>query len=99
MATGGGSQVVTNLVMDMETFERNARRLAGADPGPVDDTLDPALDHLDPEDPDPSPDDFAPPTAGATDTGVGYRCSTLDGHLVDARSAVAEARSARSGGS
>jgi hypothetical protein len=37
---GGGSQIVTNLVMDLETFERTARRFAGADPGPVDDTLD-----------------------------------------------------------
>jgi hypothetical protein len=36
---GGGSQIVTNLVMDLETFERTARRFAGADPGPVDDTL------------------------------------------------------------
>jgi hypothetical protein len=36
---GAGSQIVTNLVMDLETFERTARRFAGADPGPVDDTL------------------------------------------------------------
>jgi hypothetical protein len=36
---GGGSQIVTNLVMDLETFERTVRRFVGADPGPVDDTL------------------------------------------------------------
>ncbi len=35
----GGSQVVTNIVIDHRTFERLAARLAGLDPTPVDDAL------------------------------------------------------------
>ncbi len=35
----GGSQVVTNVIIDQRTFERLAARLAGLDPTPVDDAL------------------------------------------------------------
>ncbi len=35
----GGSQVITNIVIDQRTFERMLARLAGLDPTPVDDAL------------------------------------------------------------
>ncbi len=35
----GGSQVVTNIVIDHRTFERMLARLAGLDPTPIDDAL------------------------------------------------------------
>ncbi|CAN5904178.1 hypothetical protein BH23ACT2_BH23ACT2_22310 [soil metagenome] len=34
-ATPGGSQIVTNIVIDHATFERELRRLFGTDPGPA----------------------------------------------------------------
>ncbi|MGI8754435.1 MAG: DUF222 domain-containing protein [Acidimicrobiales bacterium] len=101
LAAGGGAQIVTNLVMDLATFERTVRRFAGDDDGPVDDTLDPDLDGLTPDDPDPQPSPGGPATSTATGrggitgdgprSGTGYRCSTLDGRPVDAREAVAVA--------
>ena len=33
-AAPGGSIIVTNIVMDLTTFERQLRRVAGTDPGP-----------------------------------------------------------------
>lgn len=72
---GGGSQVVTDIVIDHATFERHLRRLAGADPGPVEVHLGSDRDGV---------------GDGVGDT-VGYRCSTIDGHPVDPTEAVAAA--------
>jgi hypothetical protein len=41
-AAEGGSQVVTNIVIDQATFERHLNRLFGTDPGPIDTNLRPA---------------------------------------------------------
>jgi hypothetical protein len=65
-ASHGGSEVVTNVVIDQHTFEHTLARLAGIDPTPLADALAPF------------------PTTGR-------RCSTLDGHPVEATSAVARA--------
>jgi hypothetical protein len=99
-ATPGGAPIHTTIVMDHETFEREARRAAGAtvEPRPV-----PDLGPL------PSDDD-EPPCADASDEGTDedtdedtdevalrphlgreFRCETLDGHPIDPTEAFANA--------
>jgi hypothetical protein len=103
-AAPGGAPIDTTIVMDSETFEREARRAAGAtvEPRPV-----PGLDLL-PTDPDPDPgfDADAPgdgqgEPAGARGEmgsddesehpGRQFRCETADGHPVDPTEAFANA--------
>lgn len=61
----GGSQIVTNIVIDVTTYERYLAWLTGVRPAPRHVDLDPDRTGDD-------PGDGVPP--------VGYRCSTLDGH-------------------
>ncbi len=91
-AEPGGSQVVTTIVIDHDTFERLVRHFTEADPKPdgsaeptfgFGDTPDGHADTDVPSPGDPSSDDKGP--------GVGFRCSTLDGHPVDPTEAVANA--------
>lgn len=105
-----GHQIVTNLVIDLPTFERHAARLAGVEPtGP-----DPRLatfwaelrQDLDATSADgestcdrPTPGDPGgderqggePSDPSPSATGVGYRCSTVDGTPVHPAEAVAAA--------
>jgi hypothetical protein len=70
--------------MDQRSFEAELRRLAGAEPGlPVDTRLDPDGG----SDGDPRRGD----RSGRPGPQVGFRSSTLDGHPVDPRGAVAAA--------
>jgi hypothetical protein len=71
----GGSQIVTNIVIDATTYERYLAWLTGLRPsrGPV---------HLDRSPGQPGPDGGSVPP-------VGFRCSTLDGHQADPTEAVA----------
>ncbi len=82
-ASPGGAPINTTVVMDHETFEREARRAAGAtvEPRPV-----PDLGPL-PGDPDPLPDDRDP----ASHPGRQFRCETSDGHRIDPTEAFANA--------
>lgn len=81
-ASGPGAvPIVANLVVDLPTYERGVRALAGL-----------------PVEPDPrlatwwsdlaGDDDGEREEAGGS-TGVGYRCSTVDGHPLDPREVVA----------
>jgi len=80
-ASEGGSPIVTDIVIDHDTFERLTRQLLGADPHPG--AANGGGDGR---------------GAGGGDGGGGgpfpaprYRCSTLDGHPVEATAAVANA--------
>jgi hypothetical protein len=88
--TATGHQLVTNLVIDQDTFERTATRIAGADPGP-DARLerwwsdiaaatqpDRQCDHHEGGD-----------TATTVPSAATYRCETADGTFVDPTEAVA----------
>lgn len=102
----GGSLVVTNLIIDLVTFERICRRMTDA---PVD--LDPRLAELlrtacdrgdDTGDADAAEEGRSGGTVGPADrtgtgasgddrSGVGYRCSGIDGQPLDPTEAVANA--------
>jgi hypothetical protein len=97
----GGSQVVTNIVIDQATFERHLSRLFGTDPGPPDTDLGPAPTTT-PTTGTTGPETEATgsesagsngtaKTAGRGGSGVGYRCTTLDGRPIDPTEAVATA--------
>lgn len=81
----GGSRIVTDIVIDHHTFERELRRLAGQRTAHGDVPLDPdgTTDGDGDGDGDRRPD---------RSTGrLGFRSSTLDGHPVDPSDVVAEA--------
>lgn len=95
----GGSIIVTNIVMDLTTFERQLRRVAGTDVEPdIRGNADLAADAaaLKPLDlggepqPDLAPEHEPVPPPG-DDGRVGFRCGTLDGHPLDPAEVTAEA--------
>jgi hypothetical protein len=83
-ASPGGAPIDTTIVMDRETFEREARRAAGATvpPRPAPD-LGPLPDNADLD------DDIE--TASEQHPGRAFRCETADGHPVDPTEAFANA--------
>ena len=97
-AAPGGAPIDLTILMDSETFEREARRAAGADvePRPVPDL------GLQPQDPD--PDDVTAIDPAGDNVGDGgadgrvpdrhpgrqFRCETGDGHPIDPTEAFAE---------
>lgn len=88
----GGSIIVTNIVMDLTTFERQLRRVAGGDVPPdarpsQDLAADAsALEPLDLGRAD-EPHQQAPPEP----EGTRFRCDTLDGQALDPAEVAAEA--------
>lgn len=80
----GGSQIVTNIVIDITTYERYLAWLTGVRPTPEQVSLDLSPTGTPTPDSTSAPDAPVPPVPP-----VGYRCSTLDGHLVDPTEAVA----------
>ena len=87
-ATPGGAPIDTTIVIDHDTFERELRRAAGAEPGPRPDTdLGPM-----PEDADPGHGSGAADPANPTSRPAHeFRCETGDGHPVDPTEAFANA--------
>jgi hypothetical protein len=92
-AAPGGAPIDTTIVMDSETFEREARRAAGAtiEPRPVPDLGPLPDDDTEPAGTDQSDEDRDP----ATHPGREFRCETSDGHPVDPTEAFANALAGR----
>jgi hypothetical protein len=87
-ATPGGAPIDTTIVMDHETFERELRRAAGADPEP---RPDPGLGPL----PDEAVSDAADCGDPEQHPGRAFRCHSADGHPVDPTEAFANALAGR----
>jgi hypothetical protein len=83
-AAPGGAPIDTTIVMDHETFEREARRAAGA---AIEPRLVPDLGPI----PDPGDDEAAAPDH----PGREFRCQTGDGHPIDPTEAFANALTGR----
>ena len=94
-AAPGGARIDTTIVMDHETFEREARRAAGAEvePRPVPD-LGPLPDDAPGHSNDDTGDEPAPEGQAEDPTGHPgreFRCETADGHPIDPTEAFANA--------
>ncbi|MCU1369554.1 MAG: hypothetical protein JWO77_748, partial [Ilumatobacteraceae bacterium] len=90
-AAPGGAPINTTIVMDHETFEREARRAACA---PVEPRPAPHLED-DIEGRDPATEDESANDGPEAHPGREFRCETRDGHPIDPTEAFANALTAR----